>query len=661
MKKIILLISLLLLAAVAFFTYKFSFEETDTLNAVYLIPRNAVYFVQSDTPLKSWRKIRDSEMWQFLQTNAYFSQLTASANSLDTILRENKTLFDYIGEKKTIISAHPISSRNYDFLFIVDLDKKAQFLQFKSLLKKIFKSEYRITERKYKEREIWEFFDKKNRETLYMTLINNNLVASFTHTLVEASITQLNEPTIGRDLKFLEIDKKIRNDGLGQIYIQYHYLDEFAYILTHKKQPWLADLQDKLVFSGFDIDFVAGNKWVAKGYTNTNDHAASFIQNFENAGTAQPDIAKVAPQRTSIYNSLCFADFKEFYKDYTTLLSEKPELYKRWKKGSEDIEKLLDISIQKDFVDWIGSEIALLKLEPVQDVQKDNFALVIKAKNADLALRKLNFITHQIKAKTPVHFKEINYKSYPIKYMAVKGFFNFFLGGYFKKLVTPYFTVIGDKVVFSNHPNTLKYMISQYKENNTLAQSTHYKAFAENFDTESNIFVYLNVPMLFPSIKSLLDPKTARQFEAAKKYVTAFSQIGFQLRPEDDVFKSKLVIQYQDEETRKFSDEFTVPEATENTSSPDEKPLVIVKERDPFDVMEIDLEDLNAKEFIATYPNGQIKVKVPIKNGMKNGIYRAYYKNGKLYFKGRFKNDKRTGKWKKYNPEGKKILQVQYD
>lgn len=663
MKKAIIIIFGVLLSIFGYFSYKYYFQDIKNLNSIYLIPRDAIYFVSSEKPIQNWKTISTSKTWQHLQTNAYFAKLTSNADSLDRILKENANLFDFFGNKKLVISAHPIATRDYDFLYITDLEKTAKLLQFKALIKSIFKKEYRISERNYKDIEILEFFNIKTRETLYLSVINNNVIASYTHTLVEASIDQLNEPTIGRDLRFIEINKKVTDSKLFQLFVQYNYVDEFVRILTKTDKKWVQDLSKNLVFSGFDIDLNDKSTITAKGFTNLNENSTYYLQAFQNIGIGSQQIAQVAPHRTSMYFSLGFDDFSKFYRNYSLLQEKDPVSFEKVTANTKKIEDLLDIDIEKNFVDWIGDEIALLKLEPISESENSDIALVFKAKDAALANRNLDFILERIKKKTPVKFKEINYKDYPIKFMSIKGFFKLFLGGFFKELVTPYYTVIDDYIIFSNHPNTLKYIITNFKENNSLQKAVNYKVFKNNFEQKSNVFVYINTPMLYPTIINSVGEQTQQDLKATQKYFTSFTQIGVQLFSKEDLFKSTFVVQYKDQESIQYSDEFKSPNFgpfLENEKGDNKNPIIVVENTDPFDIIEINPADLNAEEFEVRYKDGQIKVSVPLKNGMKNGIYKAYYKNGTLHFKGRFKDDKRVGKWKKYDTEGNRILQATY-
>jgi len=667
MKRILLIILSILTISIGFFSYKYYFTNTKNLNSIHLIPRDAIYFVASDTPIQNWKTIRDSDIWKHLQTNSYFATLTTSVNTLDSILNDNEKFFDLLGSKKVMVSAHPISKRKYDFLFIVDLKKTAKFLQFKRFLKTLIGDNFSISERIYKDIEILEIFDKKTRDTLYLSVIDNNLVASYTHTLVEAAISQINESTIGRDLKFIAINKQLDNDDLLRVFVQYNYVDEFVEILTNSTtNKWLNDLSKSLVFSGFDIALKANNKIIAKGYTNTNEHHISYLQAFENAGLGTQSCAEVSPHRTSMYLSLGFDNFTTFYNNYKSIQDKNLKQFGEVDKNTKKIESLLDIDIQKNFIDWIDDEVALLKLEPISQNEKMDFAVVLKAKRTALATKNLRFILKQIKKKTPVKFKQIKYKGYPINFMSIKGFFKVFLGGYFKDLEKPYFTIIDDFVVFSNHPNTLKYIITNYIEKNTLSKATNYKEFKSSFDNKSNLFIYINTPMIYSSILNHVGTSTQKQLIKNKAYFTSFTQLGIQLYPKKDLFKSSFIIQYQDQESILYSEEFKLPTVgpllkKDTSSDSSNAPLfVTTSDREIIEITPINPPDLNAKRYTEKYSNGQLKIVAKMKDGVLHGRYREYYNNGETKIKGYFKKGKRSGRWKKYDKKGDRIVSVRY-
>lgn len=81
--------------------------------------------------------------------------------------------------------------------------------------------------------------------------------------------------------------------------------------------------------------------------------------------------------------------------------------------------------------------------------------LAIHSKDIDYAQDQLNYLSEQIRLRTPVKFRNINYNGYTINYLSLKGFFRLFAGGLFDRLEKPYYTIIGDYVLFSNSPAAL--------------------------------------------------------------------------------------------------------------------------------------------------------------------------------------------------------------
>ncbi|MEQ9167460.1 MAG: hypothetical protein RLO12_14480 [Fulvivirga sp.] len=71
-------------------------------------------------------------------------------------------------------------------------------------------------------------------------------------------------------------------------------------------------------------------------------------------------------------------------------------------------------------------------------------------------------------------------------------------------------------------------------------------------------------------------------------------------------------------------------------------------------------EDLNDKKLTESFPNGQLKFEVPLKDGLKHGRYEEYDSLGNLIIKGRYKNDQKSGTWKFYDSEGKLVDKVKH-
>ena len=656
------------LGSIGWGAYNFLFEGDQGLRPIYVVPENAIYIIETDQPVDNWETISTSEMWSHLQSNSYIADLTYDANSLDTLFKNNKTLFKLFGSRSLVISAHMYKRDDYDFLFVVDLKKVSKLAQLRNYLSTILSNDYSVSKRTYHNREIIELYDKESRETLHMAFIENLLVASYTHIIVEASIDEVAEPAIGRDIHFIEVNQKVAQDDLFRLFFQYQYLDNYLQVYSQNTNEYVKTLSKVLKYSGFTFELNENNMLIANGYTNIREDSLSYLHVLHESGKGELSVPEIAPQRTAFYLSMGFDSFSQFYENLEALQQQDPAEFKLYQENYEKIEKLLKIDIKENFINWIDDEIAFLQMQRTGLGEKNEFALVLKAKNGGDALENLDIILNQIRKKTPVKFKKVNYKGYPINFMSIKGFFKLLLGKFFADLEKPYFTVIDDYVVFSNHPQTIKNVINDYHLKNTLSESDDFKSFRDGFSNKSNIFAYVNTPVLHGNLRSMVNHETRANLDRNKKFITCFSQVGFQLLSSGDMFESKLSIQYQDPEQLEKKIQFArkpeqlmlvsfgkMLEVPVEVGVSDQVLLNMVEEEELIKVEDISPEDLDDKTFKEYYENGALKIEVPLKDGLKHGTYREYHTNGNIKLKGKYRRDKQVGLWKAYDRDGNTV------
>lgn len=653
----------------AFFIYQlilFYLPSSNRLKSIYLIPKDAVFIMETDEPIDAWNTISKSDVWKHLQTNLYFKELTSGINGVDKIFNKHKSIIDFIGNRDLYISIHMIQKKKYGLFFTVDLQKYSKLNILKNHIETLINDNFNLTKRQFHGFTINEITNKKNHETLYVSFINNQMIASYTNKLVEASINQYENPVIGRDLDFVAISQKVSGSDLFRLYVHYSYLDNYMYYFVNQPSTTVTELSKTLKYSGFSFDLKNKNTIYARGFTNTNEQTQSYLKALQNSGIGKHQAAIIAPKRTAMYVSFGFDSFKEFYKNFEEIKKENPDAFRSYQDNLDKIQNYLDINLKKDFISWMDDEIAVLHMDTsIKPATKLETALVIKTNSVLNAKKRISYVLEQIKKKTPVKFKKITYKEHDINYLSIKGFFKIFLGSYFKEFDKPYFTFIDDYIVFSNHPTTLKRIIDANQTKNTLANAEDYKKFSRNFDTKSSVFAYINTPTLYPNLLALADKKTKAKIKKNKDYIICFPQIGFQLIPYSDLFETKLVINYQDPEIvlskAQFKETATVKQFDITDYNPiPENTLVKTNKRELFKSKSIVLDNLDVDVYQKKYPNGTKQFFVKIKNGKPNGRYKEYYPNGELKLTGKFKEGKQVGVWKAYAANGKLISKKRF-
>ncbi|AUP81444.1 DUF3352 domain-containing protein [Flavivirga eckloniae] len=652
-KNILTILGLLLVSYALYLVYTFYIDTNDNIKSIYLVPKDAVYIIETQKPIDNWNAISKSDIWKHLNTNAYFNNLSESLNKLDTIFKQEESTFKRFGDREILISSHIYTPGKYDFLYIIDLQKIAKLDILKDHLNTIVNSDFKVSKRKYHEHQITEIEDIKTRKTLYISFIQNQMIVSYTHTLVEASIDQYAEPVIGRNLNYIDVSSAVGYNDMFRLYFQYEYLDDFIKVFSNNSGSLGKTLSSSLEFSGFSFD-LDDNTIVANGITNSKDDANAYLKALQGSGKGARSISEIAPKQTAVYLSFSFSSFNEFHNNFESIQKENPEQFKSYLDGIEKVENFLKIDLKENFFSWIDDEVALLQLHSTVSQSKKDVAIVLKANDTEKAKENLDFILEQIRKRSPVKFKEVNYKGYPINFMSIKGFFKLLVGNLFKEIDKPYFTIIEDYVVFSNHPNTLKSIVNSYTNKETLDTFEAYTDFNDKFNSKCSVFAYINAPYLYNSAYNFVDASTKKQLKTNKDYFICFPQIGVQLTPDEGFFESKIVVDYEDPDIVKTKYTFADTSApTKTTTLPQIMEITEenLNKETVFNIPEIFPSDLTAKEFVKKYANGKVRFSVELKDGLKHGDYNEYYKNGKLKISGKYTRDEQNGVWRVYNFE----------
>ncbi len=319
-KKIIWAVVIALLGFILYQAYIFTLADEDNINPIYLIPKDAAIVLETERPIDTWDEVSSSPIWKHFQTNLYFKEVTKNLDGFNKLFKDQKDVIDFIGERDLLISIHSYKPKKYGLLYIADLQKLSKLRFLKSAIQKLTDDSFKVTQRQYNNHEIIELYNKKNRETLYLSFIKNQLVASYTHILVEQSIDQYTTPVIGRDLNFVEIKKETDTDGFFNVYVQYKYLDKYLACFTNSSNlKNFSEAKKALFYSGFDISIIEGVSLQAIGYTNVNQTSQSFLNAIQKSGKGKRNIAKIAPRNTSLYLSFAFENFEEFHNNLETL------------------------------------------------------------------------------------------------------------------------------------------------------------------------------------------------------------------------------------------------------------------------------------------------------------------------------------------------------
>lgn len=654
-KKWLVLAFVLICLPVGWWLY-LKLSPDHNINPFYCIPEDAIYVLESNKPAESWYHISGSLLWQNLKEHPYFNEITADANYLDSLLLKNERIFKWLGNRETLISAHPCGNKSYDFLFTIEIEKSIRNGMGALISEKLLKAQgYRVTERDFMSQKVIEVYDRTDRSTLFISTVGDFLICSYRNDLLERSISASQAPRFALEANFIEVFESTQNTGKGRLYFQYAMLETFLKCYVNKPDENIAILSRLLGYGGYTFD-IQQNNWYLEGHTSMQDSVESYMAAFLRSGKSKRQAQKYISNRSAVMIALGFESFGKFYDELQKGFQTKPEQLAIFENGVKQIEQLLNIQVKYDLLGWIGNEIAFTQMQPSpHSNQNDDIAVLVKATSENQAREKLSFIDRQINKRTPAKMKTLTYKSYQIRYLDIKGFFRLFFGKLFSKMERPYYVIIDDWVIFSQSPRTLIGIIEDIESGRTLDKDEAYQKFEAFYSETSALSCYMRIDYSLPLISNRLDPPSQKAFSKSRPYLGHLKTFGMQLSKTEALIDTRLFVgmsedKYQPEVLNDSELEQMYRDKLQNgsTDSFSETERFIARE-------------LNDNELLVYFPGtNQLMYRAEIKNEILNGTYMEFYRSGQLKAKGKYRKGRKSGRWIYYNEEGQETKSERY-
>lgn len=620
------------------------------MQQIYLIPKDAAFIVSTSDPIGDWKKFSGSPTWQCLKKSKSIEEITLHVDMLDSIIQSNQLLLSLVGKRDMLISIHKTKATDFDFLAVVDIQKISKIDMVKDQVENILKmAGYAVTHRQYDGINILEMRDPETKDILYISFIENHLVASYTSKLVTAAIDARKQPTIGLESAFVEAEKLVAGKGLMQLYINYRSLPEFMTIYLGGETNEYIDIFSKSMnYAGLYFD-TNKDKIEVKGYTLRKDTADPYVTALLNSGKHKMKAHEILSSRTALYTNIGFDDPVTFIKELESVLSvSDKQVYDSYSSSRKKIENLFGFSLEENFLSWMSGEFAIAQLEAGLLGREPEVILAIHAKNIKDARKNMEFIEKKIKSRTPIKVKSVDYKGFEINYIEMKGFFRLFFGSLFDKFEKPYYTYIGDYVVLSNRSASLLSFIEDYEQKNLLKNIDGFKKAYSSFESSSTVFVYTDIHKFFPQLQPLVNRATWVDFQQNKEILYSFPYWNMQIVGDGQSASLHYVMNYDPYNPEAEVPNIETDEEDEEMEEDAESEKELMSELQRFYVEKFQGNVL--REF---YPEGALKSETEIKDGKRHGRHREYYEDGILKVRGKYSKNQPKGTWKYYTEEGK--------
>lgn len=658
MKKAIFFLFLLLLLAGGLWWY-FIGRVQGGGDAFVLVPEDAVYVLETDHPVVGWQKMSSSLLWTHLKKHPYFKEITEDANYLDITLHNNKNIFKWVGRRKTLISAHMIQKRDYDFLFTIQVEQALRSAAGRFLTEKIFTTQgYELLESEFEGKNIQGLKSPDDGSILYLVNQGDFIQCSYTKELIHRAIRRGNSAQEAELFQpFAEVSENVSSDGPGRLHVNYYLLDDLMGCYTQPVDPYLKDLSVLLGPGCYDIQLDKEQQWDLKGETVLNDSENSYLSAFLKSGQGERNAHKLVSNRAAAMVNFSFNGFERFYAELQQGIATNEKIKNDLDKYTRQMERLLNVRIREDVLGWVGNEMAFVQMKPTSYSQSgEDLAVCIRASSEGKATEQLDKLHKQVKRRTPGKIQQYRFGNYNIHYLGIKGLFRALFGRLFSKLETPYYVQIEDWVVFSQSPRTLIGLIEDYESGRTLESDPGFMAFNERFKSSGSIFAYSNLDISYDLMGKRLDPKSRKKFSKSIRHMQHIRRFGLLLGANGtriDTHASLNITPPGEGMQEQLSEnelEEIYREKLEGTA------LDSLSETERYVA-----QNLNEDELVVYYPDSkQVFYRCELKKRKFHGRYEEFYPSGQIRVEGSYRKGRKTGTWNYFDPEGNLIKKQKF-
>ncbi|UKJ06630.1 DUF3352 domain-containing protein [Solitalea lacus] len=532
---VILLITAVI--SVAYFYFKnlnSSLSQTQPFKAIPVTAAIVVDFQHSDELFSFFKK---SDMF----TNLFTSNQNEKFKLLNSYFLQHADLGKQLKKSRMLVSLHPTTAGNTELLFVVAIDNQEEL---KNYFKNLDDNEtgLKFSTKKIEDTDVYAI-SLENKAVFSLCRTNGMLIGSFDEQLIRESIeVQRNTaaPSFGTFFKVENVKKMALNASL---YINYKQLPVVVDAFLNKADQGEFNFLSQIAQSSFlNLNFKS-DALMFNGITQASLSNAEYLALFLNQKAQKITIPSVVANQTSVLIDFGISNYSQFKKDHKVFLGQSKQIgaYDTW---LDSFNKIYKSDFENDWADFMGNEFALAIYDNDGLTVRANHLGIIALKDTSKASAFLKNIVYVDKGRRSSPAFEPFYKGYPVFYCSYPDLLSSALGGVFKEIRRPYFTIVNNWLITAASQGVLQQFIDEYQSLNYLDQDKSYLSYKQYINEESSVFVYLN----FANSKRMLlngIQKDYFNYLSADQGFNNFYGLTYQLNTSGGQFFSNLNLLYQ--------------------------------------------------------------------------------------------------------------------
>ncbi|MEH0158023.1 hypothetical protein V6R21_28400 [Limibacter armeniacum] len=489
--------------------------------------------ISTNKPRELVQKFQKTPICKEIETLTHFHTTSQALLRIDGAFSTYPFL-GWLAKRPVNISLH-LTGNNKDLMLVADLHQWSRLRGlFIPAMRKFVRGGLHIQELSTQSSEHDTFVISQNQQKLFGYFYRNLLVISSSEDLLKQSISLGLNQSLASSTDYWQTET-LKGD--------FDLFTQGENIATWGSDFLTIEEKDNLLVAGHEFTTTALSCHIdskgditARGksklaYTKNSRFTTMLAMSKQKAA-----ISKVVPESVALFSSFGTEGLRYAY----TKMIEYDQEYRQ---QISDLEQKLEIDINEDIFSWVGKEMAFIQTASFELGYKNEQTIAISLNNPTLAQEKLWQISDKTRQLTLQRFEKLNYREYLVGYLPVKDFFRLLFGEFFSKIERPFFSIIDNTLIVSNHPVTIKRIIDDFEAGKTLANQESFRHNISKVDG-STFLLHLQGSTAFDALHGLLAPEYYQAVLSNQELFLSCKSATFGLKKDGQNFSVSGVYQY---------------------------------------------------------------------------------------------------------------------
>ncbi len=530
-QRVLLIVLFIVIAGAGAYLY-FSRQNQQFPKACLALPESSVFAYQGQNPEKEFEDLKTKDIYKFLEKNPSVSAFEDDFRFFDSVLKTNNGIVKSLSQNPVIVSLHVTSADNFQLLILLQSQNEFNTYDIEKLVK-TFDPEERVLDHNFDNVTVTEILNSKKQPLFAVAFMDGIIALSRNTGLVEEAISAYHSSkSKSRDM----IKEMTASFGQQKLFVNYARLPQFLNVYASESiRDKISSLADFASFADYTLKAEPG-LFRLNGTLDAGPGKTSFLSGLQNQASKKADIAGILPSGTSMFLDWCADSFNASFSNHKNYINEKGKT-NAWDIEMRETDISTGINPVKDILPAIGKEWGYAMLESAEGAKPEEL-LVFKASDSAKAYDNLK----KLATDKNRNFTAIEYNGYQLNQIRVSKSFELLFGDLFAGFQSPYFTKVGDFLIFASNLSAIQKCIDAYKDDKTLKKSSSYKSFSKSLISETSFFMYCNPTRVADFGASYFKTEYLTKYKANLSTYRGFNGFAFQLAANGKNFYSQITL-----------------------------------------------------------------------------------------------------------------------